>query len=196
VTYMNDRRRGLTAIYFLLSLLLVGCGGALYRVAPLPGGLQPLPPSSRNESFDLGAAFYDGDWSLTQFDANLPMAGILPVELRFANRGEWKIDFSSSPFELRQRDGRVLKQLAPEEALRRVMRFYGNRFYLINAHKVTRQRYQEIHFPMVGGISPNEERHGILFFEIPREVAVDAEYLLTIPLRDQRVEIPLFLRPH
>jgi hypothetical protein len=62
-----------------------GCG-QLYRVAPLARVERGLP-SSRLADLVIEARGLDGDRSLEQFDANLPMAGVLAVEVRLTNRG-------------------------------------------------------------------------------------------------------------
>ncbi|MFZ4628458.1 MAG: hypothetical protein ACOYNR_09040 [Blastocatellia bacterium] len=199
---MNDRRLGLSAFYFLLPLWLVGCGGALYRIAPLPAG-PALPSHSLGEvegaaTLRVGAAYYDGDESLRQFEANLPLTGVLAVEVHLLNRGGESADLSAMKIEVRGTRGERRPPLPPltgDKALRRVMRAYGNRLYTIESHRATLARYREIELPVSGELSPGEERRGVLFFAIPPQAPLEETYTATVALGERKVEIPLPARP-
>jgi len=199
---MNDRRLGLSAFYFLLPLWLVGCGGALYRVAPLPAGAA-LSTHSLGEvegaaTLRVGAAYYDGDESLRQFEANLPLAGVLAVEVHLLNRGGESANLSAMKIEVRstrEESGAPLPHLTGDKALRRVMRAYGNRLYTIESHRVTLARYREIQLSLLGELSPGEERRGVLFFSIPRQAPLGETYSATVALGERKVVIPLPVRP-
>ena len=199
---MNDRRLGLSAFYFLLPLWLVGCGGALYRVAPLPAD-PALPSHLLGESegsgrLQVGVAYYDGDESLRQFEANLPLAGVLAVEVHLLNRGEESADLRAMKIEARGTRGErssPLPPLAGDKALRRVMRAYGNRLYTIESHRVTLARYREIELLLTGELSPGEERRGVLFFAIAPQAPLEETYTVTVALGERKAEIPLPARP-
>lgn len=199
---MNDRRLGLSAFYFLLPLWLVGCGGALYRVAPLPTG-PALPSHSLGEAegvatLQVGAAYYDGDESLRQFEANLPLAGVLAVEVHLLNRGGESADLSAMKIEVRstrEESGAPLPRLTGDKALRRVLRAYGNRLYTIESHRVTLARYREIELPLTGELASGEECRGVLFFAIPPQAPLEETYAVTVALGERKVKIPLPARP-
>lgn len=197
---MNDRKLGCPTIYFLLlPLWLVGCGGALYQVAPLPTG--PALSSHNVElaegetALRVGAAFYDGDGSLRQFEANLPLAGVLAVEVHLSNQGGESARLPAMVLEARGENGRRLTPLTGERALRRVMRAYDNRLYTIESHRVTLARYQEIQLQLRDELSPGEERRGVLFFAIPPQGPLEERFSLTVVLGERRIEIPLPVRP-
>lgn len=199
VPCMNDRRLGFPAFYFLLPFWLVGCGGALYRVAPLPAG-PALPSHSLGEpegaaTLQVGVAYYDGDESLRQFEANLPLAGVLAVEVHLFNRSGESANLPAMKIEVRGEKGSPLPPLTGERALRRVLRAYGNRLYTIESHRVTLARYREIQLPLTGELSPGEERRGVLFFAIPRQAPLGETYSATVALGERKVVIPLPVRP-
>ena len=199
---MNDRRLGFPAFYFLLPFWLVGCGGALYRVAPLPAGpalsSHSLGEAEGAATLQVGAAYYDGDESLRQFEANLPLAGVLAVEVHLLNRGGKSAELPAMKIELRGTRGErssALPSLTGDKALRRVLRAYGNRLYTIESHRVTLARYREIELPLTGELSPGEERRGVLFFAIPPQAPLEETYTATVALGERKVEIPLPARP-
>ena len=105
-----------------------GCGGRLYNVAPLPSSAPPERPANNADGFAVNAKALDGDLSLERFSANLPLAGVIAIEVRLANRTPAAINTNSLKFELRNASGKLLKPLTPKNALKRVMKYYGNSF--------------------------------------------------------------------
>src|SRR5260221_21083 len=91
-------------IGFVMSLYIVafsGCGGRLYNVAPLPASVPPDLPANDANGFNIAATALDGDQSLERFDANLPLARVIAVDVRLVNRTSAAVDASSLKFELR-----------------------------------------------------------------------------------------------
>lgn len=150
------------------SLLLTGCGGPLYKVAPLPTSPPPELASNNVTSFSIAAAPLNGDQALEQFDANLPMAGVIAVDLRLINPTAEKIKPGKLKFTLRDADNKKLKQAAPKRALKRVMKFYGNRFYLIEGYRQTVEGYDQVALSLNDSLNPQQERRGFIFFETRR----------------------------
>jgi hypothetical protein len=159
-------------IGFVISLCVVaggGCGGRLYNVAPLPASAPPDLPAGDANSFNAVATALDGDQSLERFDANLPLAGVIAVDVRLMNRTSAAVDARSLKFALRNASGKSFKAIAPKDALKRVMKFYGNSFYRLDARRNAIESYEATALPLGSPIAPQEERRGLLFFEGPRE---------------------------
>ncbi|MGH9842965.1 MAG: hypothetical protein ACREEM_29865, partial [Blastocatellia bacterium] len=154
------------------------CGGRLYKVAPLPaagpaGSSGPPEISSNNASgntggLNVGAVALEGDSALERFDANLPLAGVVAVDVRLENGAPEAHDPAKFKFELRDATGKALKSLTPKKALGAVMKYNGNRFYTLAARQKTRDDYESVALKLAGGIAPREERRGILFFQTDR----------------------------
>lgn len=156
---------------FVLAVLLIvccACGGRLYNVTPLPATTTPLPPTNSSTGFNISAKALDGDLSLERFDANLPLAGVIAVDVQLANQTSATVNSASLKFELRDANGKPLKPLTPKNALKRVMRFYGNSVYRIDARQRTIESYEATGLPLASAISSQEERRGVLFFETGR----------------------------
>lgn len=180
---MNARKRVVAAKYFCL-LLLAGCGGQLYKVAPLPA-----PSQLTVGEMGIGAAVLDGDRSLERFEANLPMAGVLPVEVSLVGQANEAPRLADWQFEVRDAAGQVCRRLAPEKALRRVMKFYGNNFYPIAARKRTEEDYRAIALGASG--DSTGEMRGMLFFEIPPQAPLSTGFSLTVKKGGQSATLPL-----
>ena len=128
----------------------------------------------------IEARALDGDRSLEQFEGNLPMAGVLAIDLRLLNRSGGPIDLGSLSFTLLAGTGQPCAELLPERALRRVMKFYGNRIYQIESHRETVESYRQIALSRLGALGVGEERRGILFYAIPRQSLLDRGFSLRV----------------
>jgi hypothetical protein len=164
---MSNRKVINASLYFCL-LVSAACGARLYKVAPLPATTPPEFSSSSANGFSIGAVVLDGDQSLERFEANLPLAGVIAIDLRIANNTAGTIMADSLNFELRDSSGVKLKQMAPKKALGAVMKFYGDRFYAKAARQQTRDDYESVALKTNTPIAPREERRGIVFFQTQR----------------------------
>jgi hypothetical protein len=161
-------------ISFLMGLCvatLSGCGGQLYNVTPLPSSAPPDLSANNANGFNIAASGLDGDQSLERFEANLPLAGVIAVDVRLINQTAAAVDAGSLKFELRTAAGKSFKAIAPKQALKRVMKFYGDRFYRLDARKSTIDSYNALALPLSSPIATQEERRGLLFFEVQRNAA-------------------------
>ena len=162
------------SISLVMSFCVVafsGCGGRLYNVASLPSSAPPDLPANDANGFNIAATALDGDQSLERFDANLLLAGVIAVDVRLVNRTSAAVDAASLGFGLRNTGGKSLKPIAPKQALKRVMKFYGNALYRLDARQATIESYNAVALPLGSPIAPQEERRGLLFFEAPRNAA-------------------------
>jgi len=181
-----------TTVTVLLSSLLpilAACGGRLYKVAPLPANAPPEISMGKGV-LDIGGVALDGERSYERFEANLPLAGVIAVEVRMINRSEAAIMTNSLKFELRDASGAPFKQLAPKKALGAVMKYYGDRFYANIAYRRTLEDYESISLKQGVSIEPAGEIRGIVFFQTKRETkSVDGLILsvagLTTPMNVQ-----------
>ena len=62
-----------------------------------------------NGGLDVGAVALDGERSYERFEANLPLAGVIALDVRMVNNSEAKIMTNSLRFELRDPSGAELK---------------------------------------------------------------------------------------
>ena len=167
--------RGITSfVMSFCALAFSGCGGQLYNVTPLPSTAPDNIGATDNkgmndaDGINVHAAALDGDQSLERFDANLPLAGVAAVEVDLANRSAVAINPRSLKFQLRDSTGRSFPVLTPKNALKRVMKFYGDAFYRMDARQRTIEAYDATALSLGSVIAPQEMRRGILFFEVQR----------------------------
>jgi hypothetical protein len=152
----------------LLLLASAACGGQLYKVAPLPTTAPPDLPPDGASGINIGYTRLNGDLALERFEANLPLAGVIAVDVRVANNTEATIKPGSLKFELRDTSSVKLGMLTPKKALGSVMKFYGNSFYTKSAYGRTLSDYESVALKLDRAIEPKEERRGVLFFQTKR----------------------------
>ncbi len=175
------RKRMLSIIPLCLLLIAsAGCGGQLYKVAPLPSAAPPALPAETAPGINIGFAVLDGDQALERFEANLPLAGVIALDVRLANNTEVAIKPGALKFALRDGAGTTLKPLAPKKALSSVMKYYGNSFYLKSAYRRTLSDYQSVAFDLSREIEPRSERRGIIFFQTKRDTTNLTGLALTV----------------
>src|SRR5262245_9801183 len=167
---MLHRATIITVLLTSLLPVLAACGGRLYKVAPLPASAPP-EISMGNGGLDVGAVALDGERSYERFEANLPLAGVIALDVRMVNNSEAKIMTNSLRFELRDPSGAELKRIAPKKALSVVMKYYGDKFYAKAAYRRTLEDYESVALKKGGVIEPEREIRGIVFFQTKSETA-------------------------
>jgi hypothetical protein len=159
-----------TVLLTSLLAVLAACGGRLYKVAPLPASAPPEISMGKG-GLDVGAAALDGERSYERFEANLPLAGVIAVDVRLVNNSEATIMTNSLRFELRDPTGAELKRIAPKKALSVVMKYYGDKFYAKAAYRRTLEDYESVALKKGSVIEPEREIRGIVFFQTKSETA-------------------------
>jgi len=161
--------------YFLLALLLVplsGCSGPLFKVKPAVE-LPALPTNSKSASGGgltvHTAPLLTDENSQDLFEANLPLAGVLPirVELDYETGGV-PLELKRAKLQLRDSGGREWKVLSPKKAVSRILK--ANDIYLYNPHsrKQFEQEFAAYGIDLKTPLSAGERRRqGFLFFQSP-----------------------------
>jgi hypothetical protein len=176
----------------VLCLLTASCGGSLYKVkpkidAPVTGGrdasasglsVRAVPLLTDEESQEL-------------FEANLPLAGLLPVRLEIGNESGAALSFKRARFQLRDADGRAWKLRSPKQVVSRILK--DNAIYLYNPN--SRKKFEEdmsAHaFDLAEPLETGKQRRGLLFFQTEKKESVRSPrgLVLTIEGLPQPIEI-------
>jgi hypothetical protein len=179
-------------VLVLSVLVLSGCG-ALFKVSPLPS----RSPSEFAASITLAgleisaAALLDDDQAIEQFGANLPLAGIVALELRVANRSNKPVRMDHLRFGLRDAAGTRYPRIEPQKALELLMRFYGTGTYLKESYRQTQEGFESVALPIKSSLEPQKEIRGFLFFETGRDAAGLARLMLQITHGNSSLQLPL-----
>lgn len=176
------------AIIITILALFVACGGKLYDVAPLPGR-PPVLTAGDPDGLRIGARAIDSDGAFEAFSANLPLAGVLAVEVDLSNNSAAPVRMNKLKFELSGGSGETFKRISSKKALSRVMDYYGVSFYRKDARARTREDYNAVELKTDGELNPREERRGYVFFQVPAEIP--APLVLSVKGRGEPIRIEL-----
>ena len=176
-----DRRTFLFGSILISSLLSVSCAGSLFKVKPA-AELPPMPSVAR--SVDAGglslrvAPLLSDEESQELFEANLHLAGVLPVrvELNLASGGP--IQLKKARFKVRDNQNREWKMLTSKQAVSRIMSANGIRLYNPNGKKQFESDMSAYGMDVKTPLdSTAPQRRGYLFFQTPDKRPVE-----TVPL--------------
>lgn len=211
---MNERQRGKEAelqtarvvaripahsftLVFCLSFLIVlclflsACSVPLYKVAPIPKNttIEAGQTATNNGLTVTASALTEDDKAFERFDSNLPLAGILVVDIQVANRSAQSI--KSLKFELQDATGKSVSYLEPKKALKAIMKFEGVRMYTIEGRQQTLEQLQAMALPKKLSLGSQEEKRGVLFFHAKQDVAKNKAFTLLIKDDRQTIRLPL-----
>ena len=185
-----------TTTVFVSILLMMGCGGSLYKVKPVveapitetggtarAGGInvRALPLLTDEESQDL-------------FEANLPLAGLLPVRVEISNEGSTvAVELERARFRLRDGEGREWKARSAKQAVSRILENNKVTLYNPNARARFEEAFRSYALNTKTPLATAERRQGMIFFQTPKKEPVESprSLILTIEKLPQPIELRL-----
>jgi hypothetical protein len=152
---------------------ICGCGGKPFNVRPHPS----LPERAYNTKIESGGltiqadALTDEDLLYEIFDANLVLAGVLPVRIKLINGRDEEFRIKKARFEVKSEGGAVFKPIEPKRAYRQLVSYYGITLYRKDAYRESQQDFASHALDTVKTLSIGEVREGIIFFAAPGEIS-------------------------
>ena len=174
---------------------MMGCGGSLYKVKPVveapitgvagsasAGGLNvsALPLLTDEESQDL-------------FEANLPLAGLLPVRVEISNEGGGaSVALERARFRLHDGEGREWKARTAKQAVARILEDNKITLYNPNARARFEEAFSAYALDTKTPLSTAERRQGMIFFQTPKKEPVESPRSLILTI--EKLPQPVVLR--
>lgn len=129
------------------------------------------------------------------FDANLILAGILPVRVSITNNTDRPIEARRIRFELASSTGAPLNPIEAGKAYNKVRSFYGISTYNIAGNKKSRSDFESYALDSSRSLSPGASRAGLIFFRLPSGGSDVSALALTVrglgPNKSDRIELKL-----
>jgi hypothetical protein len=178
--------------------LSAACSGTLFKVKPVVE-LPALPGNARSTNAGgvtlRTAPLLTDEDSQELFEANLPLAGVLPVrvELEYESGGV-PLELKRTRAHLRDRDGREWKTLAPKQAVSRILKANDIYVYNPNSRKVFEKEFGAYGIDLKTPVTAGERRRqGFLFFQAPGKEPLRSPTGLVLSLTGlpQPIEIAL-----
>jgi hypothetical protein len=169
---VNDRRLGL-AFSLTCALLASGCAGKPFDVKVVPKvAPEAVGPASASAGVEMrAAAYWDEEFLLETFDANLILAGVLPVRVDLANGGAAPLAAKKLRLELTDGQGRAFEALDAKKAMKAIESYYALGVQSQTGRKLYQQDFAANAIDLKTDFKPGERRQGLVFFRLPRGVA-------------------------
>jgi hypothetical protein len=177
-----------------MLLLSAGCG-SLYKVKPVVEA--PLPEAAGNsEAGGLrlrAAPLLTDEESQELFEANLPLAGLLPVKVEITNQGSAPVELKPARFRLRDGEGREWKLRSVKDAVSRILSSDKVTLYNPRARAKFEEAVRAYSLDIQRPLAPSERRQGLLFFQTPKkeQVRTPGGLVLSIEKLQQPLEVKL-----
>ena len=166
----------LALIWAPVLLFATACGGALYKVKPV----VELPPLTGEVKGGTGgglivavAPLLTDEESQDLFEANLPLAGVLPLRVELGYESGVPVPIKEMRFRLRDAVGKEWKLLKPKQAISRVLKANEVYAYNPNSRKQFEEEFGAYGLDLKTPLTPGDrKRQGFLFFQTPDKEAV------------------------
>lgn len=149
-----------------------GCGKP-FNVKTLPD-LPPANYAARAASDHVSVqaqALTDEDFLYQIFDANLILAGILPVRVMLTNSGGEIVDLKNTQFEVHAAAGSSFKAMNERQAFKRLISYYEISTYNKAGFKESREAFSAFGLDTTTPLVAGQSRQGMVFFRVPAESA-------------------------
>lgn len=193
---LSQQRKGAAGVLLLCGMLLLGaCGGSLYKVKPV----VDAPVSSANGEATAGGfrvravPLLMDEESQELFEANLPLAGLLPVRIELSNESGAPITFKRVRFHLRDASGKEWKFRNSKQTVSRILDANEVYLYNPNSRAAFEKALREHAFDIETPLNLNQTRRGLIFFQTPKKEAVASQrgLVLSIEGLGQPIELRL-----
>jgi hypothetical protein len=171
------------AVAAILWVVAAQCGcGRPFNVQPK----VDVPLSSRAARAQLSHAtvqadvIRDEDFIHDTFDANLILAGLLPVNIRIENHGSEQLFLKSVRVDLQDDKGARQKRLNAKTAFKRLVSYYEISAYNKYGYKRSQEDFVAYEFDWNRPLGAGAGRSGLLFFAVK---PADARGKLVLLLR-------------
>jgi hypothetical protein len=157
-----------------LAAPLASCGGSLYKVKPKIDASVEGGREASTGAFTIRAApLLADEESQDLFEANLPLAGLLPVRVEMANSGAAPLSFERVRFRLRDAEGREWKFRTPRQAVSRILESDQVYLYNPNSRRAFEEAVAQHAFDLKAPLEPAGRRRGMVFFQTPKKEQLD-----------------------
>jgi hypothetical protein len=186
--------RALSIFIIALPLLITGCG-SLYKVKPVVEA--PLPETAgKGEAGGLrlrAAPLLTDEESQELFEANLPLAGLLPVKVEISNQGGSTVALKGARFRVRDAEGRQWKSRSAKDVVSRILSDNKITLYNPRSRKAFEDAVRAYALDTTRPLDPSERRQGLLFFQMPKKEQVQSPrgLVLSIEKLQQPLEVQL-----
>src|SRR5688500_17085972 len=155
-------RRWVTALLtVLISIAVTGCSSSLYKVKS-PAALSRMPATAATA--DLGSVTFRAAPLLTDeetqelFEANLQLAGLLPVRLEARHNGGEDLVLKKLKFKLHDASGNEWKLISGKQAVSHILKANAVFAYNPNSRKTFEKEFRSYDFDLKAPLTHSERQ--------------------------------------
>lgn len=177
---LSTFRLVLSGVVLWLAISSGGCGRP-FNVKTQPG----LPAANYAAKAEAGGvsvqaeAITDENLLYDTFDANLILAGVLPVRVMLTNSSGETLDLSRARFEVRAQ-GKRFEAVSAKKAFKRLISYYEISAYSKSGYKKSIDDFSEYVLDAKTQLTVGQSRQGLLFFMVPTEAAHGAGLTMVV----------------
>lgn len=163
-----EKRIALIAILIFASAV-AGCGGGKpFDVKTRPGAIVRASGARADAGGVVvqAEAVMDEDFLHETFDANLIMAGILPVRIALMNEGQEPVELKRAVFEMRPSRGPTCKMMDARRAFEQLISYYGISTYSDEGYDESLAAFSSHAIDLKEPLAPGQSREGLMFFRM------------------------------
>jgi len=183
----NCRPSYLGALLFVLvSIGATACTSSLYKVKS-PDALARMPATAATA--DVGAITFRAAALLTDeetqelFEANLQLAGLLPVRLEVTHNGGAPLELKRLKFKLQDAAGNEWKLVSGKQAVSRILNANAVFAYNPNSRKTFEKEFRAYDFDLKSPLTHSERlRKGLIIFLSPQKEPVASPHGVTVSI--------------
>jgi hypothetical protein len=116
----------------------------------------------------LEAEILSEDKVVEVFDANLFLAGIIPIQVSLTNDNQQPLVFTEKDFVLIDSTGQKFNNIKAKDALDRVFDYYGITAYNIYSYETMKTNFLSHSLALKESFTPGEKRQGLLYFKFEK----------------------------
>ena len=174
------------SILALTVLFTSSCGSSLFKVKPITA-LPPMPAtvaSANLGSISFRAAPMLSDEKTQElFEANLQLAGLLPVRVEIKHNGGEAIELRKVRFRLTDAAGTKWKAISLKEAIARILKANDVFAYNPNSRKTFEQEFRAYELDLKSPLTNGEgRRQGLVIFLSPDKAPVSSPRSLVLTI--------------
>jgi hypothetical protein len=170
----------------LVSIAATACSSSLYKVKP-PEALARMPATAATA--DVGSVTFRAAPLLTDeetqelFEANLQLAGLLPVRLEVRHNGGEPLVLKKLKFKLRDDSGTEWKLVSGKQAVSRILSANAVFAYNPNSRKAFEKEFRAYDFDLKAPLTHAErQRQGLIIFLSPKKEPVASPHGVTLSI--------------
>jgi hypothetical protein len=178
------RPRSQQSFGFVLVMLLAFVASSCkpFKVKPrieVPRAANEAQAETNGVAF-RASVVRDEDWLNDTFDANLILAGIVPVRVEVKNARKTPVELRKARFELKTGDGRTFGSVDAGSAFKRALSYYELSAWSKALYKESRADFASYALDTKAPAAAGESRQGLIYCLLRGDSARDGGFTLVI----------------